>query len=480
MRTLRLRLPFRPRELALPRLTNETRPTFTSPDFYTRTAPPCFTTSCEACLKMRLRLTILRHRLPATEILWAIPEEQTNAATTVSRLLAQINEVIPLEAQHWGLEDYVISVDGFECLHFQAVGNVLKEGDHVVYVYEQARRIYLLTRRSIRPLETPEVRARTLCGRTQISENGQHLIDGVPFGRAYLRTPNRPQVTIPPRKRRRISEAEEDALLDISENMPPQLLLTNGEGEFDIYNLSQEGPSKRQKRTNRQIHLDEDEDDEDDDDDFNPDGSTDEDDESDIDEADEGAADINAVAPLLAPSPILRTSKDLTKVSKKDKKQNKIVHFGKEKVVTDGAVDDEDEEDEPFVPDATGTRSDLLEDDTSEHDSDSSSSDSSDSSDSTSSESESESDSDSDSSDGSERSDMSSASGVSDSGSKASNSGSDHESNAGSTKAAAIKKAPTAKSSCTQMSKGSMALSNTQIATQQGSEKLLGKTNVPN
>jgi len=60
---------------------------------------------------------------------------------------------------------------------------------------------------SIRPLLTAEVRARALTGRIQISNAGQHLVDGVPFGRPLLRDlPNRPAVDIPPRKRRRIEE----------------------------------------------------------------------------------------------------------------------------------------------------------------------------------------------------------------------------------------------------------------------------------
>ena len=60
---------------------------------------------------------------------------------------------------------------------------------------------------------TAEVRARTLTGRDQISDGGQHLVDGVPFGRPYLRQPNRPAVRIPPRKRRRLDDvqAEDDA-----------------------------------------------------------------------------------------------------------------------------------------------------------------------------------------------------------------------------------------------------------------------------
>jgi len=81
---------------------------------------------------MRLRLTVLRHRLPPTDFLWSISDEQTNTGTTISRFLTQIDEIVPLEAEHWGLEDYVVCVDNFECLHFQNVGNVLKEGDHVM------------------------------------------------------------------------------------------------------------------------------------------------------------------------------------------------------------------------------------------------------------------------------------------------------------------------------------------------------------
>ena len=34
----------------------------------------------------------------------------------------------------WGLEDYVVEVNGFECLHFMSVDGLLREGDEVVYV----------------------------------------------------------------------------------------------------------------------------------------------------------------------------------------------------------------------------------------------------------------------------------------------------------------------------------------------------------
>jgi hypothetical protein len=61
---------------------------------------------------------------------------------------------------------------------------------------------------SIRPLVRAEVRSRTLTGRSQISNGGQHLIDGVPFGRPLLREPRRPAVRIPPQKRPRLEEAD--------------------------------------------------------------------------------------------------------------------------------------------------------------------------------------------------------------------------------------------------------------------------------
>ena len=57
----------------------------------------------------------------------------------------------------------------------------------------------------IRALQLPDLRARRLSGRHQISVDGKHLIDGVPFGRPFLRrsVSSRPGITIPPRKKRR-------------------------------------------------------------------------------------------------------------------------------------------------------------------------------------------------------------------------------------------------------------------------------------
>jgi len=63
---------------------------------------------------------------------------------------------------------------------------------------------------SIRPLQTSDLRVRKVSGRHQISEDGKHLIDGVAFGRPFLRKAARPAIRIPPRKRRWITYDEED------------------------------------------------------------------------------------------------------------------------------------------------------------------------------------------------------------------------------------------------------------------------------
>ncbi|KAL1961860.1 hypothetical protein VTN77DRAFT_984 [Rasamsonia byssochlamydoides] len=181
---------------------------------------------------MRLHLIILRHGLPVTRILWTTnspplsyasgpgapygaPAASSSAITstrfpntaygnggyTIAQLLEDVNEVVPLETDgkaagendefggQWGLEDYVVEVGGFECLHFMEVEGLLRDGDEVV----------------IRPLQTADLRARRISGRHQISADGRHLIDGVPFGRPYLKRSysSRPAIRIPPRKRRR-------------------------------------------------------------------------------------------------------------------------------------------------------------------------------------------------------------------------------------------------------------------------------------
>jgi hypothetical protein len=80
---------------------------------------------------MRLRISIQRHSLPPTNILWNVPETNSPLAYTIARLLEDVNHIVPLEAEHWGLEDYVVEVQGFECLHFSPVSQALKEDDLV-------------------------------------------------------------------------------------------------------------------------------------------------------------------------------------------------------------------------------------------------------------------------------------------------------------------------------------------------------------
>lgn len=139
-----------------------------------------------------------------------------------------------------------------------------------------------------------EVRARMLTGRHQINDGGQHLVDGVPFGRPYLRQPNRPAVRIPPRKRQRleeiISEDEVRLLMDKLER----------EEEVPITTRAQVGlATKRASRAEKTVHfkqpeveMDENNDEDEDDDDFVPgkessdvdiDGSQDTDSDSDSD-----------------------------------------------------------------------------------------------------------------------------------------------------------------------------------------------------
>lgn len=130
---------------------------------------------------MRLRLVIQRNGLPATRVIWTIQshsplEQQTraqpsiagpsyrqyssrensvaasfntiansfeNSGYTVSQLLADVNEVIPIEAHpgitggsyaegQWALEDYIVEFLGSECLHFMEVDQLFKDGDEVV------------------------------------------------------------------------------------------------------------------------------------------------------------------------------------------------------------------------------------------------------------------------------------------------------------------------------------------------------------
>ena len=63
---------------------------------------------------------------------------------------------------------------------------------------------------SVRPLQTSDLRYRRVSGRHQISWDGKHLIDGVAFGRPFLRRHDRPPVKIPPRKRIRLTYDDDE------------------------------------------------------------------------------------------------------------------------------------------------------------------------------------------------------------------------------------------------------------------------------
>ena len=85
---------------------------------------------------MRLQLTVQRQSIPPVKVLWTVnatrpTSNAPGASFTISQFLEQVNEVIPLEADEWGLEDYVVEVRGFECLHFSELNQVLKEDDEV-------------------------------------------------------------------------------------------------------------------------------------------------------------------------------------------------------------------------------------------------------------------------------------------------------------------------------------------------------------
>jgi hypothetical protein len=90
---------------------------------------------------MRLRLTVQRHGLPDTCVIWAI---DTSSNPTIFSLLEAVNETIPIESDgQWGLEDYALEVKGstganYECLHFQHVTGVIKDEDEIMLVTHPA------------------------------------------------------------------------------------------------------------------------------------------------------------------------------------------------------------------------------------------------------------------------------------------------------------------------------------------------------
>ena len=167
---------------------------------------------------------------------------------------------------------------------------------------------------------TAEVRARTLTGRDQISDGGQHLVDGVPFGRPYLRQPNRPAVRIPPRKRRRLDDGQSD---DDTEAVG--LLTEHGEPSElrdDVATLNgHKGSGNKASRAQRvvksvqfeQPEMDDSDDSEEDDDDFAPEeaeeeASSSDDSESDSDSDSDSEVDATAKAKSDASSSASDTS----------------------------------------------------------------------------------------------------------------------------------------------------------------------------
>ena len=82
---------------------------------------------------MRLRLTVQRHLLPPIRLLWNIPARTTSGSgLTISQFLEHVNDIVQLEADEWGLEDYAVEVQGFECLHYSEIHHLLKEDDEVL------------------------------------------------------------------------------------------------------------------------------------------------------------------------------------------------------------------------------------------------------------------------------------------------------------------------------------------------------------
>lgn len=197
---------------------------------------------------MRLRLRVLRNELPAVLTLW--PVTDTQLKHTVSQLLGAVNGVFPLEGDTWGLEDYTVTVSGYECLHYHELGTVCKDEDEVV----------------IRPLQYAEVRARTLLGRDQITEDGRHLVDGLPFGRPLLRGVVRPEVRIPPRKKRRLEleevpHAEQDvdeAALMRFEDLDEELDEEESEEDDDFEMEEDEEPKASSAESSSESSSDED------------------------------------------------------------------------------------------------------------------------------------------------------------------------------------------------------------------------------
>lgn len=104
---------------------------------------------------MRLQLTVQRHGLPPAQVLWTFasavrpPLLAAGNSITISQFLEQVNEILPLESEEWGLEDYSVEVRGFECLHFFELNQVLKDDDEVWWVAQLGFLAHNLTQISL-------------------------------------------------------------------------------------------------------------------------------------------------------------------------------------------------------------------------------------------------------------------------------------------------------------------------------------------
>ncbi|KAF2219084.1 hypothetical protein BDZ85DRAFT_60916 [Elsinoe ampelina] len=179
---------------------------------------------------MRLQLEVCRHRLPVIKILWQADED-----TIVSDLLSNVDLSVPLQSEEWGLEDYVLeTAAGFEALHYQKVGDILREDDYL----------------RVRPLSTNDLRARRLTARTQINLAGRHLTDGVAYGQPALRTPVRARLAIAPRK-----SAEWVSACDSSFEDPELVSDDGGESDqdFDDMQGQEEDDSIQPQRKSRRL-----------------------------------------------------------------------------------------------------------------------------------------------------------------------------------------------------------------------------------
>ncbi|RYP40441.1 hypothetical protein DL767_001677 [Monosporascus sp. MG133] len=240
---------------------------------------------------IRLRVVVQRNGLPDNRFMLPLSLEDD---PTVAKLLEHVHSnYFPLESDQWGLEDYVVfrqSSDGslFECLHFSAIRSLFRDDDQAL----------------IHPLQTDDLRRRRISGRYQISSDGKHLVDGVPFGRPLLRSPPaRPPIHIPPRKKRRLlydqgqPAGHDEGHLPRSgngegENDIPMLLLTDGRARGD-------GPGSSRARISKDFEdahagpdtVDEEEDDDDDEFEADESQSSDVEDDDSMDESSESEAD---------------------------------------------------------------------------------------------------------------------------------------------------------------------------------------------